>query len=202
MKTALRIVMAVTSFVAFAPLAVQAQVGATDYTKATTSVQKLRGNLTLLGITTPQDLNNILILSGPEGLLVVDHPEPAAAPIVKKTLDELSVQSGGKPVKFLLNTHWHFDHVGGNEIYGPDATIVAQENVRTRMMTGQKPSWSEVVIGPYPEKAWPLITFENSVTIHFDSEEIEMAHYSSGHTDGDSVIFFKNANVVHVADIY
>jgi cyclase len=198
MRSVLRAVFFATVCVALIPLHASAQPGTTDYSKATTSTLKIRDNLTLLQIHTPEDLNNILILGGPDGFLMVDHPEAVAAPIVKKELDEL----GAKPVRFLIDTHWHYDHVGGNEIYGPDAVIVAQENVRTRLMTAQKPPWAKTTIGPYPERAWPRITYRDSMTIHFGAEDIELDHYATGHTDGDSVVYFKSANVVHVADIY
>lgn len=174
------------------------QIGETDYTKAQTKIIPVRANITLIQIRTPQDLNNIAVLAGPEGYLLVDHPETAASPIIKKAVDDL----GHHPVRFLINTHWHYDHVGGNEIYGPDAIIVAQENVRKRLMTRQTPSWSPTPIGPYPERAWPRITFRDSLTIHFDGEDIELDHYANGHTDGDSVVYFQQANVVAVADIY
>jgi cyclase len=174
------------------------QMGQTDYTKAETKVVRLRDNLNLIQIKTPQDLNNILVLSGTEGYLLVDHPEAVANPIVQGTLDGM----GKRPVRFLLNTHWHYDHVGGNEIYGGDAIIVAQENVRARLMTAQKPFWSRAPIGPYPEKAWPRITFRDSLTIHFDGDDIEMDHYANGHTDTDSVVYFVRANAVDVGDIY
>jgi cyclase len=174
------------------------QMGQTDYTKAETKIVPLRGNMSMIQIKTPQDLNNIVVLSGAEGYLLVDHPEAVAGPIVQKALDEI----GKRPVRFLLNTHWHYDHVGGNEIYGPDAIIVAQENVRTRMMTKQTPFWSPTPIGSYAEKAWPRITFRDSLTIHFDGDDIEMDHYATGHTDTDSVVYFAKANVVVVGDIY
>jgi cyclase len=174
------------------------QMGQTDYTKAQTKTLSLRGNLSLIQIKTPQDLNNIVVLSGPEGYLLVDHPEAVAGPLVQKELDEI----GKRPVRFLLNTHWHYDHVGGNEIYGPEATIVAYENVRTRLMTKQTPFWSSTPIGPYPEKAWPRITFRDSLTIHFDGEDVELDHYATGHTDTDSVVYFARANAVVVGDIY
>ena len=174
------------------------QMGTTDYTKAETKTILLRANLNLIQIKTPQDLNNILVLSGAEGYLLVDHPEPAARDLVRAQLDLL----GKRPVRFLLNTHWHYDHVGGNEIYGGDAIIVAQENVRARLMTAQKPFWSPAPIGPYPEKAWPRITFRDSLTIHFDGDDIEMDHYANGHTDTDSVVYFVRANAVDVGDIY
>jgi cyclase len=174
------------------------QLGTTDYTKAETKTIPLRANLNLIQIRTPQDLNNILVLSGDEGYLLVDHPEPAARDLVRAQLDLL----GKRPVRFLLNTHWHYDHVGGNEIYGPEAAIVAQENVRARLMTAQKPFWSPAPIGPYPERAWPRITFRDSLTIHFDGDDIEMDHYANGHTDTDSVVYFARANAVDVGDIY
>jgi len=185
-------------FFAVCNSALALQMGQTDYTKAETKIISLRGNLSLIQIKTPQDLNNIVVLSGPEGYLLVDHPEAVAGPIVQKELYNL----GKRPVRFLLNTHWHYDHVGGNEIYGPDAIIVAYENVRTRMMTKQTPFWSPTPIGPYPERAWPRITFRDSVTIHFDGDDIEMDHYATGHTDTDSVVYFAKANAVVVGDIY
>jgi cyclase len=174
------------------------QVGATDFTKGVTKVLPVRQNITVIQIRTPQDLNNIVVLAGPDGYLLVDHPEPAANPAIQKALDDL----GKRPVRFLVNTHWHYDHVGGNEIYGPDAVIVAQENVRKRLMTKQTPFWSPTPIGPYPERAWPRITFRDMVTIHFAGEDIEMDHYANGHTDTDSVVYFAHANVVDVGDIY
>ncbi|MGA7624525.1 MAG: MBL fold metallo-hydrolase [Candidatus Acidiferrales bacterium] len=174
------------------------QMGQEDFTKAQTKIIPLRGNLTLIRIETPEDLNNIVVLSGPEGYLLVDHPELASHPIIQKALGDL----GKRPVKFLLNTHWHYDHVGGNEIYGPDTVIVAQENVRKRLMTKQTPPWSPTPIGPYPERAWPRITFRDSLAIHFDGEDIELDHYANGHTDGDSIVYFSCANVAVVGDIF
>ena len=174
------------------------QIGEADFTKAETKIIPVRGNITLIQIHVPQDVFHIAVLSGPEGYLLVDHPEVAGNPIVQKALDDM----GKRPVKFLLNTHWHYDHVGGNEIYGPDAIIVAQENVRKRLMTKQTPAWSTTPIGPYPERALPRITFRDSLAIHFDGEDIEMDHYANGHTDGDSVVYFAQANVVDVGDIF
>jgi len=197
MKFALRV--AVGFLVLFCGQGISAfQVGQTDYNKAETKIVPLRGNMSLIQIKTPEDLNNIAVLSGAEGYLLVDHPEAVANAIVQKQLDAI----GKRPVRFLLNTHWHYDHVGGNEIYGADAIIVAQENVRSRMMTAQKPFWSPAAIGPYPERAWPRITFRDSLTIHFDGDDIEMDHYANGHTDSDSVVYFAKADVVVVGDIY
>jgi len=174
------------------------QMGQTDFTKAEWKITPVRGKITLIQIRTPQDYNNIIVLAGADGYLLVDHPEAASHPIIQKALDDL----GKCPVRFLLNTHWHYDHVGGNEFYGPDAIIVAHENVRKRLMTKQTPAWSPTSIGPYPERAWPSITFRDSITIHFDADDIELDHYASGHTDGDSVVYFASENIVAVGDIF
>jgi glyoxylase-like metal-dependent hydrolase (beta-lactamase superfamily II) len=174
------------------------QPGESDFTKVETKVLPVRGNITLIQIRTPQAPFNIVVLAGPDGYLLLDHPEPAANPAIQRALDG----TGKRPVKFLLNTHWHYDHVGGNAIYGPEAIIIAQENVRKRLKTKQTPFWSRTPIGSYPERAWPVITFRDMLTIHFAGEDVELDHYASAHTDGDSVVYFAHANVVAVGDIF
>jgi glyoxylase-like metal-dependent hydrolase (beta-lactamase superfamily II) len=172
--------------------------GQADFAKAEAKVVRVRDNITLIQIRTRQQVFNTLVFASPEGYLLVDHPEPAANPAIQKVLDGL----GKRPVKFLLNTHWHYDHVGGNAIYGPEAIIVAHENVRKRLMTKQTPYWSPTPIGPYPERAWPVITFRDTVTVHFADEDIEMDRYANGHSDSDSVVYFAHANVVDVGDLF
>jgi len=174
------------------------QPGESDFTKATTKVLPVRQNISLIQVRTPQAPFNTVVLAGPDGYLLVDHPEPAANPAIQKALDSM----GKRPVKFLLNTHWHYDHVGGNAIYGTDAIILAQENVRKRLMTKQTAFWLRTPVGPYPKRAWPVITFRDMVTIHFAGEDVEMVHYANAHTDGDSVVYFAHANVVAVGDIF
>ena len=117
----------------------------------------------------------------------MDHPEPAANPAIQKALDGMEK----RPVRFLLNTHWHYDHVGGNAVYGPEAIIVAQENVRKRLMTQQIPFWSRTAIGPSPERAWPVITFRDMLGIHFAHANVVAV--------GD--IFLGKASVISSADI-
>lgn len=172
--------------------------GQTDFAKASIKVLPVRDSLSLIQTHTPQQVFNTLVLAGPQGYLLVDHPEPAANPAIQKALDDL----GKRPVKFLLNTHWHYDHVGGNAIYGPEAIVIAHDNVRKRLMTKQTPYWSPVPIGPYPEPAWPVITFRDTVSVHFANQDVEMVHYAGGHTDGDSVVYFSPANVVDVGDLF
>lgn len=191
-------VLILASLLCAAPRASAFQMGTIDYTKLEIKTIPLRANITELDLRTPQDRENIILLSGPDGYLLVDHPEASANPAIQEAIDAL----GKKPIRFLINTHWHYDHVGGNEIYGPNTVIIAQENVRQRLMTPQKPFWSSTVIGPYPERAWPVITYRDSMTLHYAGEDIELDHYSDSHTDTDSIVYFARANMVEMGDVY
>jgi glyoxylase-like metal-dependent hydrolase (beta-lactamase superfamily II) len=119
------------------------------------------------------------------------------APLADKIRAALKDLGGGK-LKFILNTHWHSDHVGGNKVFGPDTPIIAHTNVRKRLKTEQK--IFDRVIPPEPKEGWPVITFDASLSIHFNGEEIKMIHFPQGHTDGDTIIFFTRSNVVHMGD--
>ena len=119
------------------------------------------------------------------------------APLAEKIRAALKQLNSG-PLKFVLNTHWHGDHTGGNPIFGKEATIVAHANVRKRLMAEQRRG--ERVTPPLPKEGWPVITLESSLSLHFNGEEIKVMHFPRGHTDGDCVIFFVNANVVHMGD--
>jgi len=100
--------------------------------------------------------------------------------------------------RYVLNTHWHGDHTEGNEFFGKESTIIAHVNVRKRLLD------PPVVFGektaPYASFALPIITYTQSMTIYLDGEEVRMEHYPNGHTDGDTVVFFTKANVVHLGD--
>ena len=110
-----------------------------------------------------------------------------------KTLSE------GK-LKFVLNTHWHGDHTGGNVVFGPEAPVIAHDNVRKRLSTEQRIEVFKSTVPASPKEAWPVITFGQSLSVHFNGEEIKVIHFPQGHTDGDSVIFFTGSNVVHMGD--
>ena len=139
---------------------------------------------------------NIGVSMGSDGLLIVDDQ---FAPLADKIRIALKSLSPGD-LAFVLNTHWHYDHTGGNEAFGGEATIIAHDNVRKRMEKGQMLGGDQVPASP--AKALPVITFGESVSIHFNGEEIRVLHYPHGHTDGDSVIFFTGSNVVHMGDDY
>lgn len=139
---------------------------------------------------------NIGVSVGSDGLLIVDDQ---FAPLAEKIRAALKGLGDGK-LQFVLNTHWHFDHTGGNPIFGKEATIVAHDNVRKRLARGQKVRGQQ--IEPAPAEALPVITFGESLSVHFNGEEIKVLHFPHGHTDGDSVIFFTGSNVVHMGDTF
>jgi cyclase len=137
---------------------------------------------------------NIGVSVGEDGLLIVDDQY---APLAEKIRAALKGLGEGK-LKFVLNTHWHGDHTGGNESFGADAPIVAHANVRKRMSAEQHIMGNTVPASP--AKALPVLTYDQSVTIHLNGEDIDVVHYPHGHTDGDSIIFFQGSNVVHMGD--
>jgi cyclase len=137
---------------------------------------------------------NIGALVGSDGILIVDDDYKVVSEKLRAALKDL----GSEKPRFIFNTHWHGDHTEGNQIFGQDSIIVAQTNVRKRL--SQVNSIFGEAIQPYPLAALPMITFTESMSIYFDGEEVRAVYYPNGHTDGDSVIFFKNANVVHLGD--
>ena len=97
-------------------------------------------------------------------------------------------------------THWHGDHTQGNLALGDHATIVAHDNVRTRLLSAQEVKLFNMKSEPYPEQALPSVTYKKSLSLHINDEHVELIHLANGHTDGDSVVFFRKANVVHMGD--
>ncbi|MFQ5463120.1 MAG: MBL fold metallo-hydrolase [Phycisphaerae bacterium] len=162
-----------------------------DFSDVTIKATKVAGSVYML----EGSGGNIGVCAGPDGILVVDDQ---FAPLADKILAAIKEIDPG-PIKFILNTHWHGDHTGGNVVFGPLAPIIAQTNVRQRLTTPQH--LNERTIDPLPAKGLPVITFDNSITLHFNGEEIDVIHFPHGHTDGDSVVFFKKSNVVHMGDL-
>lgn len=131
---------------------------------------------------------NIGVSAGPDGILIVDDQ---FAPLAGKIAAALKEMNPGK-LKFVLNTHYHGDHTGGNAHFGREAHIIAHNNVRKRL--GGKPGESKAAL--------PIITFDDSLSIHFNGEEIKVIHVPPAHTDSDSVIHFTGANVIHFGDTF
>ncbi len=142
---------------------------------------------------------NIGVAVGDDGVLLIDDQ---FAPLTDKIQDAVS-QISDRPIKFLLNTHWHFDHTGGNENFGNSGVvIVAHDEVYTRMSTDQFIEAFQRPIPASPTAALPKITFNDTATFHLNGQTIQAFHVETAHTDGDSVIHFPEADVIHTGDIY
>jgi glyoxylase-like metal-dependent hydrolase (beta-lactamase superfamily II) len=142
---------------------------------------------------------NIAVSTGPDGPVVVDDQ---FAPLIPKTEAAVRALQDG-PIRFVITTHWHFDHTGGNEPLGKaGALIVAHENVRQRMSTKQFMAAMQREVPPAPPAALPVVTFAEGVTLHWNGERIEVEHVDPAHTDGDSLIWFRRADAVHTGDTF
>jgi glyoxylase-like metal-dependent hydrolase (beta-lactamase superfamily II) len=137
---------------------------------------------------------NIGVFTGDDGIFLIDtsqdakHVEPMKAAITNIS---------DKPIRFVLNTHWHYDHVNGNEALAKaGAVILAHKNARQRVSTVQDQTQ------PLPQAAWPVITFEKNLTLHINGGDVEIFYAGNAHTDGDAIAFFRKANVLHIGDIY
>lgn len=161
-----------------------------NFDNVTIKATHVRGNVYMLAGSG----GNIGVTVGSDGILIVDDQFAPLADKIRAALAEV----GGGQLKFILNTHWHSDHTGGNVVFGPEATIIAHTNVRKRLSTDQHLLGRDVSAAP--KEAWPVITFDQSVSVHFNDEEIKVMHLPRGHTDGDSVILFTKSNVLHMGD--
>lgn len=142
---------------------------------------------------------NIGVSVGPDGVFLVDDQY---APLTERIVAAVAKLSD-QPVRFVINTHWHGDHSGGNENFGKaGALIVAQDQVRARMATSHFSKMFQRTTPPSPEKALPVITFSHSVTFHLNGEPIQLVHVPAAHTDGDSLVYFSRSNVLHMGDTY
>lgn len=139
---------------------------------------------------------NVGALVGMEGILIVDDDYKQVSAKLSEALKAL----GSATPRYILNTHWHGDHTEGNEFFGKTSTIIAHANVRKRMSLGSVSTVFNRTIPASPSFALPVITYTESLSIHFNGEEIRAVHYPNGHTDGDTVVFFTKANVVHLGD--
>lgn len=166
-----------------------------DFNKVKIEVSKVAGTVYMLKGAG----GNIGFSIGSDGIVLVDDQFAPLADRIKAALKELT----DKPVRFVINTHYHFDHIDGNASFQKDAPVVAHHNVRKRLQTGGTPGNLASVkqtMKPVVTEAFPILTFSQDVTIHLNGEDIRVLHCPNGHTDGDSVIFFPQSNVVHMGD--
>jgi glyoxylase-like metal-dependent hydrolase (beta-lactamase superfamily II) len=163
-----------------------------DLSAVPVTVSKVGGAVYMLGA---RGSGNVGASVGDDGVLLVDDMFAVMAPKIRAALKTIT----DKPLRFIITTHYHTDHAGGNIAY-PEAVIIAQDNVRKRMQEGVIRSSGQAV-KPYPPEALPVITFPDSLTVHFNGEDIRVIYFS-GHTDGNSVVVFPKSNVVHMSDSF
>jgi len=142
---------------------------------------------------------NIAAWMGDDGIVLVD----ADFEVMHEKLTAALATRGSQPVRKVINTHWHFDHVEGNGALAlRGATVIAHENVRKRMIPGQKIALLDYEIPPAPPAALPTMTFTDTLRVYADGEEILVFHPGHGHTDGDAVVHFVASNVIHMGDLF
>lgn len=140
---------------------------------------------------------NLGLLKGKQGIVLIDADYKNMSDALKH---ELKKYGGVNKLRYLINTHWHGDHTQGNFSLGHHTQIIAHDNVRARLLTTQEIKLFNMVSKPYPKHALPSLTYENKLSLHINNEDIEIIHFPNGHTDGDSIVFFKKSNVVHMGD--
>jgi cyclase len=169
-------------------LSSMSQAQGVDFAKTQIQTVKIADGLYLLMGGAAQ--GNIAVSVGPDGMFLVDS---MYAPMHPKIMDALA-QLGRQPVRYLVNTHLHGDHTDGNAAMAQlGAIIISHENMRKRM--------AEQTRNPPPAAALPVLTYGDHLTLHFNGEEIYIYHPAPAHTDGDSIIYFRHANVMHVGDV-
>jgi cyclase len=139
---------------------------------------------------------NIGVSAGEDGILMVDDQFARLSGEIRAALTKVHP---GAP-RYLINTHWHYDHTNGNTAFAEEATILAHANVRQRLSTTQVIRRLNKTVEPLPDAALPVITFDDAVTVHFNGEAIHVRHLPRGHTDGDSIVWFPESRVVHMGD--
>lgn len=173
------------------PLAASAQ-EKMDFSKVQLKATKVAGQIYMIEDITPEfSGGNIGVSVGPDGIVLVDDKFAPLAPKIEAVLKTIS----DKPVRFILNTHFHGDHSDGNAAFSQRSTVIAHENTRKRMAAGRGKEEP-----PAPAAALPIITFQDKLSVHLNGEDIRAIHFPNGHTDTDIVIFFTRSNVVHMGD--
>ena len=142
---------------------------------------------------------NIGVFSGKDGVFLVDDQFAPLTARIREAVREISPEE----IRFLINTHWHGDHVGGNENFGKAGTVIfAHENVRKRMSSEQFMEFFNRRVPAAPKAALPVVTFTRDIAFHLNGEEVRVFHAAGAHTDGDAVVVFTTSNVIHAGDLY
>ena len=168
-----------------------------NFDEAEITIEKISDNVhVLFGLG-----GNILVSTGDDGVLLVDDQMPELKYKILRSLRKI----GGRSVDYVINTHWHFDHAEGNLAFGPDgAKIVAHENSRSMKLNPKPINLSFIVYPqqPYPLNSVPQITYQDTMKLHLNGEQIELYHFGHAHTTGDTAVFLRNSNVLHMGDVF
>ncbi|NNE26778.1 MAG: MBL fold metallo-hydrolase [Saprospiraceae bacterium] len=158
------------------------------------TVNKVQGNVYML----EGRGGNIGLFVGEDMTLLIDDQFAPLSEKIKSAVQSVS----DNPIHYIVNTHWHGDHTGGNANFAEmGATIVAHENVRTRLSTEQKRPFRNPTPAA-PEAAWPDITFDENLQLHLNGESVQLIHVHNAHTDGDVFVYFPESNVLHMGDCF
>lgn len=142
---------------------------------------------------------NIGVLTGSDGVVMIDNQFAPLADKIEAAIKGLS----DEPIRYVINTHFHGDHSGGNEAFaGKGGTLVAHQKVRERLSTDQYQAFFDRKTPAKPPIAWPVITFGEGMQFHLNGETIDLIHHSSAHTDGDVLVYFRTSNVLHAGDVF
>lgn len=164
-----------------------------DFSKVQVETQKVTGNIYMLVGAG----GNIAVSAGDDGVLMVDTEYPPMFEKIEAALKKIS----DKPLRFVIDTHWHLDHASGNENFArAGAIIVAQENVRRILASGTMRDG--VNYPPFPKDDLPAVTYNDHATIYWNGEPVKLIHYPNAHTDGDTVVYFANSHVLDTGDNY
>jgi cyclase len=190
-KTHFRRILAVCAAALFAAAASAQQ----DFSKVEIQTEKLADTVYMM----TGSGGNLGVSVGEDAVFVIDDQFAPLTPKIQAAIAKLTP----KPVQFVLNTHWHFDHTGGNENLGKaGAVIVAHENVRKRLSTEGFIEFLGMKTKPEPKVALPVVTFTRSISFHLNGDELVVTHAPRAHTDGDSIVRFGKSNVVHMGDTF
>jgi glyoxylase-like metal-dependent hydrolase (beta-lactamase superfamily II) len=169
-----------------------------DFAAASIETQEVADGLYMLMLV-GAGAGNIALSTGDDGSVIVDTQ---FGPLNEKIRTAIR-RAGGDDVKFVVNTHWHGDHAGGNENFGnAGAVIIAHNNVRVRMSTEQVMAAMNQTVPPSPAAALPVLTFPTRATFHWNGNRVNVYHVENAHTDGDSIIHFTDKNVFHMGDTF
>lgn len=198
MRNGLRGAVAIAAMLGAVLWAQESRAQGEDFSKVQIKATKVAGNIYLLQGAG----GNIAASIGEDGIVIVDDQFAPLAEKIQAALRDLKITD--KPVRFVINTHYHGDHTGGNVPFAnTGSTVIAQDNVRKRLESGGVAGNGgsiKMERKPAEKGALPVITFEHDVTVHLNGEDIRALHFPAGHTDGDAIIFFPKNNVVHMGD--